>query len=52
MKALNEAWPLKGFDNFLTALKTFKTQIELHHYLTALKNFNIETRTPSLLMTF
>ena len=47
---LNEAWPLKrnSYRHFLTALKAFKTQRDLHHCLTALKVFNTEKRTPLL----
>ena len=41
---LNEAWPLKKnyYGHFLTALKAFKTERELHHCLTTLKVFNSE----------
>ena len=41
----NETRPLKGFDHFLTALKVFKTQKELHHSLTTLGVFNNEKST-------
>ena len=41
----NETRPLKGFDNFLTALKAFKTQKGLHHTLTTLGVFNKEKST-------
>ena len=51
---LNETWPLKknSYGNFLTALKVFETQIELHHCLTALKVFNPEKRHHHCLKVF
>ena len=50
---LNEAWPLKknSYGHFLTALKAFKTQRELHHCLTALKGFNFEKWLRHILVT-
>ena len=46
MWKLNEAWPLKKnyYSHFPTALKAFKTEIELHHCLTTPKVFNSEKR--------
>ena len=37
-----------SYGHFLTALKAFKTQRELHHCLTALKVFDTGKRTPLL----
>ena len=49
---LNETWPLKknSYGHFLTALKVFKNQRELHHCLTALNAFNTKIGTPLLLI--
>ena len=51
---LNEAWPLKkkSFGHFITALKAFKTQKELHHRPTALKVSNTEKRRHRCLKVF
>ena len=37
-----------SYGHFVTALKDFKTQRELHHCLAALKVFNAEKMTPLL----
>ena len=51
---LNEAWRLKknSYGHFLTTLKIFKTQRELHYCLTALKVFNPEKRHHHCLKVF
>ena len=41
-------WKKNSYGHFLTALKAFKTQRELHHCLRALKAFNTEKKTPLL----